>query len=94
MIQYLGVVKVVLLSASRLPTDFTEAASVHVSQHEGFSSVCNQEAILIHINALHLMLIPGLQHYAGACNSSNEVMMCDVCMIYAGSHLRKRVSPR
>lgn len=78
MIQYLGVVKVVFLSASCLPGNFTEAAGVHVSQHEGLSSVGNQEAILIHVDALHLMLIPGLQDNASACNSSSKEMGCDI----------------
>ena len=66
---HLGVVKVVFLSASGFPADFTKAAGLHVTQHQGLCRVGHQKAVLVHIDALHLMLKPGLQHYAGTCSS-------------------------
>lgn len=67
---YLRVVKMVLLSASRLPADFTEATSLHVAQHERVCRVCHQEAVLVHIDPVYFMLKPGLEHYARTCTTA------------------------
>ena len=71
---HLWVVKVVLLSAARFPADFTQTASLHVSQHDGVGSVGYQEAILIHIDPLYFVLNPGLQHYASSCGIAHSLM--------------------
>ena len=71
---HLWVVKVVLLSATRFPADFTQTASLHVSKHDCVCSVGYQEAILVHIDPLYFVLKPGFQHYASSCGIAHSLM--------------------
>ena len=65
--RHLRSVKEVFLSAICFPCHLTQAAGVQVTKHHSVSCIGHQEAVLIDVDTLYLVVKTGLQHYTSAC---------------------------